>query len=125
MGKRSQRRQKAILPIKLHLSADGKNHLAHTLDISASGARLVLAHELDANTPISLEFKRRKANGVVAWCRPVKGSKFDYEIGVHLLDSGQAFWGVQLPINEFDPELETQEPIAFDKVMSLLSQKHA
>lgn len=122
MGKRNQRRQKAILPLKITLNADGKGHLAHTLDISASGARLVLTTQVPVNTPVSLEFKRRRVSGVVVWCKPVKGSKFDHEIGLRLLDSGTSFWGVALPMKEYDVEPNELEPIPYEKVASMLSK---
>ena len=93
MRNRNQRRAKGILPIKVVLG-DTTVVLAHTLDISASGVRVVLTRDLRPGATVTVEYKHRRAAGTVVWCRAVKGSKYDHEVGVHLQNAGAKFWGV-------------------------------
>ena len=122
MRNRKQRRQKAILPLKVLVSVDGKNHLAHTLDISASGARIVLTNRIIPGTSITIEFKHRRAAGTAVWCKPLGDSKYDHEIGIRLNNANSNFWGIHLAMNEPDaPEHEAAIP--FSEFMNSLSNQ--
>jgi hypothetical protein len=100
--KRKQRRQKAILPLKVFVGVGNSTYLGHTLDISASGARIVLAARIASGTAVSIEFKHRRVSGKVVWCKALLDSKYDHVIGVHLPNAGTSFWGIHLPMNEVD-----------------------
>ncbi len=117
MGKRAQRRQNAVLPLKVLINFAGNNHLAHTLDISASGARIVLGERISPGTSVSIEFRRRRTVGTTIWCKPLRGSKYNYEIGVRLKNAGSAFWGIDLPLNEPDSP-EQVAAIGFPEFLS-------
>jgi hypothetical protein len=124
MKNRCQRRKKAILPVKITVAGTNRAFLTHTLDISASGVRLVLASAVQPGEKVTIEHKRRRVVGTVAWQRPVQGSKFDIEIGIMLQNAGNDFWGIALPLNEPDEqESHGLESIPFSKIMSLLSAK--
>ncbi len=122
MRNRKQRRQKAILPLKVFVGVGSKTHLGHTLDISASGARIVLAAKIAPGTPISLEFKHRRTTGTAVWCAPLRESKYDHVLGVCLPTAGTSFWGIQLPMNETD-RTEEAAAIPFSQFMESLSKE--
>lgn len=100
--KRKQRRQKAILPLKVYVGVGSSRYLGHTLDISASGARIVVTAQIPAGTPVSVDFKQRRTTGTAIWCIALREGKYDYLIGVQLPNAGSSFWGIQLPTNEAD-----------------------
>ncbi len=121
-AKRTQRRRKAILPLKVLVNVADKIHLAHTLDISASGARVVLADRLAPRTAVTVENKHRRTRGIVVWCRPLHESKYDHEIGIRLENAGSTFWGINLPLNELDSP-EDVAAIPFRQFASSLSNQ--
>ncbi len=123
MGKRTQRRQKAILPLKLTLTAEGKSHLCHSVDISASGARVIAGAPLPVGTAISIEYKHRRALGTVQWCKSLRDRKFEHELGLLLSNAGTSFWGVHMKLREVDREKDELEAIPYDQVAQLLNQK--
>ncbi len=122
MRNRSQRRQRAILPLKV--SADGQMHLGHTLNISASGARLVMTTELSSEAVITIEYKYRRTVAKVTWCRPMKGRKCEYEVGIRLQNSLGDFWGVKLSLHDRDIDPNDASAMPFAEVMTLLTLKH-
>lgn len=122
MRNRKQRRQKAILPLKVVVSVDGKNHLAHTLDISASGARIVLSERIVPGTSVTIEFRHRRAAGTAVWCKPLGESKYDHEIGIRLTNANSSFWGIHLSMNEPDAP-EDKAEIPFSEFISSLSNQ--
>lgn len=123
MGKRLQRRQKAILPLKIILTADGKPQLAHSVDISASGVRAIVNAPLSVGTAINIEFKHKRVAGTIVWCRSLKDRKFEHEVGVALTNAGTAFWGVHMKLREVDQERDELESIPYDQVSQLLKTK--
>ena len=61
VGKSKSPRKKMVLPVKLSMGDD--NHLAHTLDISHTGARLgALRTQLQPGTVVSLRRGSKKAD---------------------------------------------------------------
>jgi hypothetical protein len=104
------------------VSVAGNSYLAHTLDISASGARIVLAKSLAPETEITLEFKRRRTMGTVVWCKRLGQSKYDHEIGLHLPRAGSNFWGITLPHSELETA-EQAPAIPFERFMEFLSKQ--
>jgi hypothetical protein len=121
---RNQRRRKAILPLKLVSLEDKTTYLGHTLDISASGARVIVTCNLARDLGITVEYKHHRANAKVVWCRPVKGRKYEYELGVKMQNSGSDFWGISLALREPDQDADELSRMPFSKVMSLISPKH-
>jgi hypothetical protein len=119
---RKQRRQKAILPLKVYVGVGNNTYLAHTLDISASGARLVLPVQIAPGTAISIEFKHRRANGTAIWCTGLRESKYDHVLGVELPNAGTSFWGIHFPMNEVDAPEEVAA-IPFSQFMESLSKQ--
>jgi hypothetical protein len=123
MRNRRQRRHRAILPIKIVSATKGTSCVAHTVDISASGARVVVTDTFEEGTTVSVEYKHRRTPAKVIWCRPVKGRTFDQEIGLRLENAGTTFWGLSLPLCEEDDQPLDSGTMPFEKVMSLISPK--
>ena len=119
---RKQRRQKAILPLKVFVGVGNSTHLGHTLDISASGARIVLAARVAPGTPVSIEFRHRRTTGTAIWCTALRESKYDHVLGVHLPTAGTSFWGIHLAMNEVDAP-EDVAAIPFSQFMESLSKE--
>jgi hypothetical protein len=119
---REQRRQKAILPLKINV--EGETYLAHTLDISASGARAVMTSQLASGSVALVEFKHRRARATVVWCRPMKGRKYEYEIGLRMQNAGREFWGVRMSLHDPDVDVDAMATLPFAKVMSLLTLRN-
>jgi hypothetical protein len=118
---RKQRRRNAILPLKVMVIKGGAVHLAHTLDISASGVRLVVATQFAPGTQVFVEFKRRRAAGTVIWSKARKDSKYDHELGVQMRNAGSAFWGINLPLREADEGEGASIP--FGELMKQLAKR--
>jgi hypothetical protein len=85
-----------ILPLKVTVGTDSQVHFAHTLNISASGVRVIMPLALDPGRDVVLEYKKNRARAVVVWSRPMRKNSRDHEIGMRLLDDGQRFWMVEL-----------------------------
>jgi hypothetical protein len=117
--KRKQRRQRAILPLKVFVGVGNNTYLAHTLDISASGARLVLPVRIAPGTAVSIEFRHRRTTGTAIWCTGLRESKYDHVLGIHLPNAGTSFWGIHLAMNEVDAP-EDAAAIPFSQFMQSL-----
>ncbi len=86
----------AILPLKLTIGTEANTHFVHTMDISASGVKVILPFNLDRGCDVVLEYKKKRARAVVIWSKPMRRNSSDYAIGMQLLDDGQKFWLVDL-----------------------------
>ncbi len=89
-------RLNAILPLKIMVGPEAQTHFATTLDISASGARVILPLAPDPGSDIVLEYKKNRVRAVVVWSRPMCRGSRDHQVGMRLLDDGQRFWLVEL-----------------------------
>jgi PilZ domain len=90
---RKSPRRKMVLPVKISL--DKETVLAHTLDISHTGARLgALRTELKPGTVVSLRRGSKKADFRVTWVRQLAPNEL--QVGVECLESQDNFWGVNL-----------------------------
>jgi len=102
MGNRTQRRVKTVLPVRLGgLGTDGERFVAvaHTIDISASGARLggVVAPVAFGAT-VELQYQYRKAKFEVLW---VGRSGDKQQVGLRCLEPSKDLWGTQLDSGNF------------------------
>lgn len=120
MSKRTQRRVKAVLPLKVTVVADGQTYLGHTVEISASGARTILPFALDAGSELSLEYKHRRCKAQVVWAKPVAGRKHDHEIGLRLLNRELAFWMIELAAKEEDNDFSVKTDFHFERIWNQL-----
>jgi hypothetical protein len=101
-----------VLPVKI--SVNNIVGLAHTVDITPSGARLgAIRTQLQPGTIISLQRGAKKAEFRVEWIKQLALNEL--QAGIEALESHNNFWGVNLS-DDADAKKDTE---AF---MSLLSR---
>ena|ERR1700693_3828426 len=97
LEKRKSSRRKMVLPVKI--SVGKVTGLAHTIDITPSGARLgALRGQLQPGMIISLQRGSNKAKFRIAWIRQVAPNEL--QAGVESLEIQNNFWGVDLSDRE-------------------------
>lgn len=113
LEKRKTLRRKMVLPVKINI--DRNTHLAHTVDITGTGARLGgLRAELQIGMNIELQRGPRKAKFEIKWVRQLASN--EVQIGVECAEPPDKFWGVDLS----DRERETKQ--SMDALMTLLTR---
>jgi hypothetical protein len=91
LEKRKSPRTKMVLAVKVLI--DEVTHLAHTIDITHTGARIGgLRAELRSGMIISLQRGSNKANFRIAWTRQVAPTEL--QAGVESLQLQNNFWGI-------------------------------
>ena len=95
--KRRHDRKKAVLPVRVRGNdASGKrfDDLAHTLDITPSGARIAgIRHALKARDRVTVTFRQRKIEFQVMWTKQIAGTA-EYQIGLKALAQEGDAWGM-------------------------------
>src|ERR1700737_3962214 len=113
LEKRKSLRIKMGMPVKG--SIDKVTHLAHTIDITHTGARLgALRTPLQPGMIISLQRRSKKAKFRITWTRQVAPNEL--QAGVESLELPDNFWGVDL----FE-ERETKNDV--QALMTILSSR--
>jgi hypothetical protein len=112
LERRKSSRKKMILPVKL--SVDSATHLAHTVDITGTGARLGgLRTALQVGTSIELQRGSRRAKFLIKWVREIGPNEL--QIGVECKELQEKFWGVDLSAQDGESKKE------MDALLTLLS----
>ncbi len=100
MTQRRGNRLKAVLPVRLKgKDAAGKSfeELVHTLDVTASGARLgSVRHELNVDDEVTVFYRQRKLQFRVAWTKKMKGTS-EFQVGLKAVTQDREAWGMALP----------------------------
>jgi hypothetical protein len=99
-SRRSQDRTRAVLPVRIR----GKNAsgvlfeaLAHTLDLTPTGARLgAIHHELTALDTLVVLFRKRRIEFKVMWTR-LLDKHGEYQIGLQMIAQESDPWGLSVP----------------------------
>jgi hypothetical protein len=108
LDKRKSPRRKMVLPVKVLI--DQATHLAHTVDITESGARLgALRMELQPGTIISLQRGSQRAKFQIAWVRQLAPNEL--QAGIESLQPQASFWGVDLSARGREIKKEAQEAL--------------
>ena len=97
MNQRRKDRTKAVLPVKVK----GKDsagatfeELAHTLDVTAAGARLgSIRRELNVLDEITVFYRQRKMHFRVVWVKKLQGTS-EFQIGLKALTQDKDGWGL-------------------------------
>jgi hypothetical protein len=93
LNKRKSPRRKMVLPVKV--SVNNVTGLAHTVDITPSGARLgALRTRLQPGTTICLQRGPKKAEFRIEWIKELAPNEF--QAGIEALEPENNFWGVKL-----------------------------
>jgi hypothetical protein len=112
LNKRKSPRRKMVLPVKV--TVDKITHLAHTVDITPSGARLVAYRTpLQVGMIVSLQRGPNKLKFRVEWIKQL--SPNELQAGIEALEPQDNFWGVNLS-GDIDAKKDTEA------LVSLLSR---
>jgi len=115
LDKRKSTRKKMVLPVKV--SIDAVTHLAHTMDITQSGARLgALRTELQSGAIVVLQRGSQRAKFQIVWTKQLAPNEL--QAGIESLQPQGNFWGVDLSADSREAKKESQQ--AF---LSLLSSR--
>lgn len=108
MSKRGTLRRKVVLPVTVIRRGEEKQ-LAHTLDITETSARLGgLGWVLDPGEIIEVQRGAIKAKFEVHWMGEPT-STLSGQAGIRGVDPNKSIWGIQLPADEPDIAVGTQE----------------
>ncbi len=98
MDKRSKDRVKAVLPVKVwgnDVAGAPYSAVAHTLDITQTGARLgSVRRTFNVGDKLTLQYRQRKAEFRVVWTKQLEGSK-EYQIGLETITHENDPWGLK------------------------------
>jgi PilZ domain len=90
-------RTKAVLPVRIKAKdRSGKvfEELAHTLDVTAQGARLgSIHHDIDVGDEITLFYRQRKMQFRVVWTKKMSGTS-EFQVGLQALAQDKEGWGL-------------------------------
>lgn len=97
--RRVQDRMQAVLPVRVRgVDASGASfeEIAHTLDLTATGARLgSIRRELKVLDTVVVFYRQRRIEFRVMWVRLVDGRN-EYQVGLQALSKGKESWGLNL-----------------------------
>ncbi len=114
MGNRRKLRLKMVLPVRIWgTDSEGKpfSQLAHTLDITSSGARVggmrVLLNTRDV---VWVQCRHRKAQFRIVWTGRPGGSR-DHQVGIESIEHGRNIWGLEMEGEMAHDAYEAPEPV--------------
>jgi hypothetical protein len=97
IGKRREKRLKVVLPVRVcwqDKANQSVNELAHTLDITPSGARLgAIRQELRIGDKVTVQYRQRRLHFRVVWVMPLAGTS-EYQVGLE--SENKESWGLEL-----------------------------
>jgi hypothetical protein len=97
MNQRRGNRTKAVLPVKVKgKDCTGKafEELAHTLDVTTSGARLgSIRRELNVLDEITVFYRQRKMQFRVVWIKKMQGTS-EFQVGLQAVTQEKEAWGL-------------------------------
>jgi hypothetical protein len=120
--KRKTLRKKMVLPVRFSGAKDSL--LAHTLDITPTGARIgAIRERLKPGTIVDLQRGQKKAKFRIVWVRQVAPNEM--QAGVEAMESQANFWGLSL--SDEDPDssesLQTFLNVLSDSSNAQLNQR--
>ena len=97
MNQRRKDRTKAVLPVKVKgkdSTGAAFEELAHTLDVTAAGARLgAIRRQLNVLDEITVFYRQRKMQFRVVWVKKLKGTS-EFQVGLQALVQDKEGWGL-------------------------------
>ena len=112
-NKRRQSRHKAVLPVRVRgkdTSGNFFEELAHTLDVTPTGARLgAIHHDMDAAEQLTVCYRQRKIEFRVIWTRKLEGLS-EYHVGLEAVAPDAEAWGFNR--SEFQAPLTAQAAVS-------------
>ena len=105
-NRRRQDRIQAVLPVRVRgTDSTGKSFeiLAHTLDLTANGARLgSIRHQLKTLDQLTIFYRQRKMEFTVVWTKLLDG-RSEYQVGLQAFSQEKEGWGMNLFISGIQP----------------------
>jgi hypothetical protein len=105
-NRRRQDRIQAVLPVRVRgTDASGQSFevLAHTLDLTATGARLgSIRRPLKALDTLTIFYRQRRMEFTVVWTKLLDG-RSEYQIGLQAFPQEKEGWGMNLFISSTQP----------------------
>jgi hypothetical protein len=105
-NRRRQDRIQAVLPVKVRgTNSSGQSFeiLAHTLDLTANGARLgSIRHQLKVLDTLTIFYRQRKMEFTVVWTKLLDG-RSEYQVGLQAFSQEKEGWGMNLFISAIQP----------------------
>jgi hypothetical protein len=109
MPKRGKLRRKVVLPVTIIRRNGEERQLAHTLDVTEISARLGgLGVMLEPGEVIEVQRGAVKAKFQVHWMGAPAGTLAG-QAGIRGVDPNKSIWGIQLPADEPDISIDTNE----------------
>ncbi|MFZ2085747.1 MAG: hypothetical protein WAU92_14730 [Candidatus Sulfotelmatobacter sp.] len=106
INRRQQERKQGVLPVRVRgKDASGAQFetLAHTLDLTPTGARLgAIHHRLNALDTLVVLFRQRRVEFTVVWTKLVDGHG-EYQVGLQLIAQESDPWGLSMPHSNTPP----------------------
>ncbi|MGH9497190.1 MAG: hypothetical protein ACRD3B_19500 [Candidatus Sulfotelmatobacter sp.] len=106
VSRRRGTRTKAVLPVRIKgkdSAGAAFEDLVHTLDVTASGARLgSIRRALNVLDEVTIFFRKRKLQFRVVWTKQLKGTS-EFQIGLQAVTSEKEAWGLNLPEQQNTP----------------------
>ena len=106
--RRRQDRIQAVLPVRVRgTDASGVSFeaLAHTLDLTPTGARLgAIRHQLKALDTLTILYHQRRMEFTVVWTKLLDG-RSEYQVGLQAFSQEKEPWGVSF-LNSSAQQLE-------------------
>ena len=97
--RRRHLRIRAVLPVQVNGNdafGNSFQEIAHTLDVTPTGARLgAIHHELKVLNKLTVQYRRRKMGFRAVWTRPLEGSG-EYQVGLQGIGQEEKVWGLDL-----------------------------
>ena len=97
MEQRRGNRVKAVLPVRVKgKDSSGKpfEAMAHTLDVTGSGARLgSIRQELTVKDEVTVFFRQRKMQFRVVWIKKMRGTS-EFQVGLQAVTLDKEGWGL-------------------------------
>jgi Flp pilus assembly pilin Flp len=89
----------AVLPVRVRgTDASGATFeaLAHTLDVTPTGARLgAIHHSLKVLDTLTILYRQRRMEFTVVWTKLLDGTQ-EYQVGLHSFSQEKDLWGMNL-----------------------------
>jgi hypothetical protein len=105
-NRRRQDRIQAVLPVKVRgTDSSGQSFeiLAHTLDLTANGARLgSIRLQLKVLDTLTIFYRQRKMEFTVVWTKLLDG-RSEYQVGLQAFSQEKEGWGMNLFISAIQP----------------------
>ena len=105
-NRRRQDRIQAVLPVKVRgTNSSGQSFeiLAHTLDLTANGARLgSIRLQLKVLDTLTIFYRQRKMEFTVVWTKLLDG-RSEYHVGLQAFSQEKEGWGMNLFISAIQP----------------------